>query len=187
MDINECKEKTNGGCHEYRSCTNTPGSFICGLCKSGYIEDGDAGCKLSDPCAAGVHNCQEDRFCHNPIPGEFYCQCPPVGYIGNGLECSPDPDLDGIGTVAMTIGCDNPKGCPAVSTPMSTLVWSQLFSCRSMLFDKFFMLCQAVYTCIVTYSQYGIQLLRPASSQIFLFIVANISCVCTSNGPKPWH
>ena len=43
-DVNECATN-NGGCHSRRKCTNTVGGRTCGDCPSGYVNDGDTGCK----------------------------------------------------------------------------------------------------------------------------------------------
>lgn len=73
MDVNECQETMNGGCSDLRECENTLGSFRCGPCPAGYVEDGDLHCQFSDPCAAGVHNCQKMEYCNNYAIGEFHC------------------------------------------------------------------------------------------------------------------
>ena len=73
VDVNECQESVNGGCSELRECENTMGSFRCGPCPAGYVEDGDFGCQFSDPCAAGVHNCQKTEYCNNYALGQFNC------------------------------------------------------------------------------------------------------------------
>ncbi|XP_019856518.1 PREDICTED: cartilage oligomeric matrix protein-like isoform X2 [Amphimedon queenslandica] len=105
-DANEC---TNGQskCHEHRECINTRGSYQCGDCKPGYIAQGSYNCALENPCAAGVHNCMMDEYCINTNPGEYECQCP-RGNIGNGTQCSPDSDSDGIPDTALTTGCSKP-------------------------------------------------------------------------------
>ncbi len=72
-DINECQQSPNGGCSDLRECENTMGSFQCGPCPPGYVEDGDFNCRFSDPCAAGVHNCQKTEYCNNHAVGEFHC------------------------------------------------------------------------------------------------------------------
>lgn len=112
-DINECMESENGGCSPFRNCTNTAGSYFCGPCRTGYTEQGTHGCILTNPCQAGQHNCERNEYCHNPAPGAYYCECP-QGFIGNGLQCSPDVDLDGYPSTALTIGCDSPP-CVVVS------------------------------------------------------------------------
>ena len=76
------------------------------------MERGPLDCVLSDPCAAGEHYCEENAYCINHIPGEFYCECP-IGMFGNGRQCAADDDLDGIPNTLLTIGCDNPP-CPLV-------------------------------------------------------------------------
>ena len=43
-DVNECL-KSNGGCDSKRTCSNTVGGRTCGNCPSGYVNDGDTGCK----------------------------------------------------------------------------------------------------------------------------------------------
>ena len=63
----------NGGCDVLRECENTMGSYICGPCVPGYVEDGALGCKFSDPCAAGVHDCQKVEYCDNYEVGEYQC------------------------------------------------------------------------------------------------------------------
>ena len=44
LDVNECLEN-NGGCHNKRKCTNTPGSMKCSDCPPGWTNDGAKGCK----------------------------------------------------------------------------------------------------------------------------------------------
>ena len=73
LDVNECTASLNGACHALRECENTFGSYVCGPCAPGYVEDGPTSCKFSDPCAAGVHNCQRVEFCNNYALGEFQC------------------------------------------------------------------------------------------------------------------
>ena len=77
------------------------------------MEDGAFNCLLSDPCAAGQHDCERAEYCVNPEKGVYYCQCP-VGFIGNGRQCAPDPDLDGVPNTQLDVGCDSPP-CPVVS------------------------------------------------------------------------
>ena len=86
---------------------------MCGICISGYAESGQFGCVLSDPCSAGLHNCEKPEYCINHAVGEFRCECPP-GFIGNGRQCAGDPDLDGVPNTLLTVGCTSPP-CAVVS------------------------------------------------------------------------
>ena len=73
QDVNECQLTENGGCGELRECENLLGSHVCGPCPSGYIEDGPLDCQFTNPCAAGVHNCQKADYCDNYAVGEYHC------------------------------------------------------------------------------------------------------------------
>lgn len=86
---------------------------MCGPCDDGYVERGPSDCILADPCSADQHNCERTEYCINHEVGDYYCQCP-VGMFGNGRQCAPDDDLDGVPNTNLTIGCDNPP-CPVVS------------------------------------------------------------------------
>lgn len=94
------------------------GSFVCGPCNEGYVERGPLNCVLADPCSADEHNCERREYCINHEVGEYYCKCP-VGMFGNGRQCAPDDDLDGVPNTNLTIGCDNPP-CPVVSHTPTT-------------------------------------------------------------------
>ena len=89
------------------------GSFECGPCSVGYVEQGPLECLISDPCAAGVHDCEMVDYCINHQEGLYYCECP-IGMFGNGRQCAPDNDLDGVPNTQLTIGCENPP-CKVVS------------------------------------------------------------------------
>ena len=56
-DVNECLSN-NGKCANERTCINTVGSSTCGDCPSGYVNDGDTGCK--GQCRPNVSSCE---FC----------------------------------------------------------------------------------------------------------------------------
>lgn len=59
---------------EQRECENTMGSFVCRPCsEEGYTEDGPAGCKIGNPCLAGLHDCELVDYCVNHAIGEFHC------------------------------------------------------------------------------------------------------------------
>ena len=72
-DIDECRLSPNGGCHEIRGCVNTMGSFKCGPCPDGYVEDGPQACQFADPCAAGIHDCQKTEYCINHDVAQYHC------------------------------------------------------------------------------------------------------------------
>ena len=40
----------NGGCHPLRECINLEGSFTCGPCPDGYVDDGVSGCVDINEC-----------------------------------------------------------------------------------------------------------------------------------------
>ena len=48
--MDECLEN-NGGCHDKRKCTNTPGSMTCGDCPDGLINAGAKDCTGVFACA----------------------------------------------------------------------------------------------------------------------------------------
>ncbi|KAM7409619.1 hypothetical protein PAMA_001213 [Pampus argenteus] len=95
-DINECEGPNNGGCVENSVCMNTPGSFRCGPCKTGYIGDQRQGCKPERACGNGQPNpCHASAECIVHREGMIECQCG-VGWAGNGYLCGPDIDIDGF-------------------------------------------------------------------------------------------
>ena len=57
---------------QYYYCTQ--GSYNCGDCKPGYVNEGSYNCVLSDPCAAKLHNCMADDYCVNTAPGKYMCE-----------------------------------------------------------------------------------------------------------------
>lgn len=93
-DIDECAAPLKP-CHPLRQCANTVGSYSCGPCPLGYINDGSTQCLLKDPCVAKLHNCEKDAYCFNTALGVFKCQCPSRMY-GNGIYCLPYGVFDGV-------------------------------------------------------------------------------------------
>jgi cysteine-rich repeat protein len=67
-DIDECTLGTDT-CDPLVSCTNTPGSYACGACPSGYQMTMD-GCQDIDECAVSNAGCSTS--CAN-LPGSFEC------------------------------------------------------------------------------------------------------------------
>uniref|UniRef100_A0A669BF95 Si:ch211-43f4.1 n=1 Tax=Oreochromis niloticus TaxID=8128 RepID=A0A669BF95_ORENI len=95
-DINECDGPNNGGCVANSVCLNTPGSFRCGPCKTGYTGDQRQGCKPERACGNGQPNpCHASAECIVHREGTIECQCG-VGWAGNGYVCGPDTDIDGF-------------------------------------------------------------------------------------------
>uniref|UniRef100_A0A673BH08 Cartilage oligomeric matrix protein n=1 Tax=Sphaeramia orbicularis TaxID=375764 RepID=A0A673BH08_9TELE len=95
-DINECEGQNKGGCVENSVCMNTPGSFRCGPCKTGYVGDQRRGCKPERACGNGQPNpCHASAECIVHREGTIECQCG-VGWAGNGYLCGPDIDIDGF-------------------------------------------------------------------------------------------
>uniref|UniRef100_A0A672L577 Cartilage oligomeric matrix protein n=1 Tax=Sinocyclocheilus grahami TaxID=75366 RepID=A0A672L577_SINGR len=94
-DINEC-ENSNGGCVENSNCINTPGSFRCGHCKTGFVGDQVKGCKPERACGNGQPNpCHASAECIVHRDGQIECACG-VGWAGNGYLCGTDTDIDGF-------------------------------------------------------------------------------------------
>ena len=77
------------------TCTNTPGSFTCGPCPSGYDDTHGDGtlCTDIDECAAGTP-CLHGGLCTN-TPGSYSCDCSGTGYTGD--DCDTDIDECAIG------------------------------------------------------------------------------------------
>uniref|UniRef100_A0A8C6MMA5 Si:ch211-43f4.1 n=1 Tax=Nothobranchius furzeri TaxID=105023 RepID=A0A8C6MMA5_NOTFU len=106
-DIDECEGPNNGGCVENSVCMNTPGSFRCGPCKTGYIGDQRRGCKPERACGNGQPNlCHTNADCIVHRDGTIDCQdnCLTVPNSGQedadgdkiGDACDDDADGDGI-------------------------------------------------------------------------------------------
>ncbi|KAK7823853.1 hypothetical protein U0070_020524, partial [Myodes glareolus] len=76
-------------CAEQVQCFNTPGSFYCGACPTGWQGNGYE-CHDINECAINNGGCSVAPLvpCHN-TPGSFSCgNCPP-GFSGDGRECTP--------------------------------------------------------------------------------------------------
>jgi hypothetical protein len=108
-DINECATN-NGGCDLVSACTNTPGSFRCGDCPSGYT--GSSGhCTDIDECATGNGGCDSRTTCTN-IPGARTCGACPPGLTGTGATGCTDIDecLTSNGGCDANATCTNTTG-----------------------------------------------------------------------------
>jgi len=104
VDINECADSSHG-CDALVTCTNTPGSYECGTCPSGYGGNGQSGCFDIDECAQGTDACDELVTCANTAGG-YQCGACPAGYAGDGFSCA---DIDEC--AAGTDGCDELVSC----------------------------------------------------------------------------
>ncbi|KAM9807110.1 uncharacterized protein vwde isoform 2-T4 [Syngnathus typhle] len=96
-DVNECVSQP---CYPGVDCTNTLGSFSCGLCPSGYVGDGVVCTPTGTPVrgAPPPSPCSR-RPCH---PG---VQCFQSTHVAAGYVCGPcPPGLHGNGTTCMPSG-----------------------------------------------------------------------------------
>ncbi|WAR01795.1 TSP3-like protein [Mya arenaria] len=114
-DIDECLYD-NGGCDSRMPCINTPGSYYCDFCETGYIGTNKSGCYLDNFCISGAHDCIAEADCIYLGPAQYRCVCKP-GYAGNGEVCGLDSDNDGHpdkGVSCLDWGCKR-DNCPTVS------------------------------------------------------------------------
>ena len=118
VDINECKTN-NGDCDTLVTCTNTPGSRVCGNCPFGYNGDGEAGCVDINECATNNGGCDKTVTCNNK-PGGYTCGDCSAGYTGGGA--SGCVDIDECAT--------NNGGCSANATCTNT-AGSRTCACKS--------------------------------------------------------
>ena len=88
INKNECLAKTDN-CHEFATCTDTPGSFTC-ECLDGYRGDGINTCVEINQCAEKTDECDEFATCSNNSLGTYTCECF-NGYRGDGFKCK---DID---------------------------------------------------------------------------------------------
>ena len=118
VDIDECAVN-NGGCDKLATCTNTPGSFVCGACPAGYTGTGASDCKDIDECASNHGGCDSLTLCINTA-GSFTCGNCPNGYQGTGRtgcvdidECASNHgDCDALATCTNTPGGHTCGDCP---------------------------------------------------------------------------
>jgi hypothetical protein len=89
-DIDECATN-NGGCDPHRTCNNSPGSFACGSCASGYMPSGSTGCANFDPCAMNNGGCDPLRTCKIEDAGVSCGKCQ-SGYSRDGDTGCVDDD-----------------------------------------------------------------------------------------------
>ncbi|MCA9518687.1 MAG: hypothetical protein KC635_27310, partial [Myxococcales bacterium] len=87
-DVDECASDALNDCDALATCSNTPGSYVCGACPDGYTDvNGDGTqCDDVDECAAGLDSCDDNAVCTN-TPGSFSCACA-EGFEGDGQTCT---------------------------------------------------------------------------------------------------
>jgi hypothetical protein len=117
--VNECAT-SNGGCDPLTVCMNTPGSFVCGNCPSGYTGTGATACTDINECATNNGGCDPLTTCTN-MPGGFTCGTCPMGYTGDSAsgcmdinECaSNNGGCDQLTTCTNTPGSFTCGACPS--------------------------------------------------------------------------
>ncbi|XP_004716072.1 cubilin [Echinops telfairi] len=87
QDVDECSLQP-APCSPLVQCFNTPGSFYCGACPSGWQGNGYH-CQDINECEINNGGCSEVPLveCVNTI-GSYHCQPCPPGYQGNGKVCT---------------------------------------------------------------------------------------------------
>jgi alpha-tubulin suppressor-like RCC1 family protein len=102
-DVDEC---ATAPCTGGRPCTNIVGSFVCGVCPTGFAEHDSLGCTDIDECAVDNGGCDPLVTCTN-TPGGFSCGACPGGYTGSGTTGCTDIDECAVGNG----GCDELQFC----------------------------------------------------------------------------
>ncbi|XP_060048215.1 cubilin [Erinaceus europaeus] len=87
QDIDECS-LPSAPCSEHVQCFNTPGSFYCGACPTGWQGNGYH-CEDINECEINNGGCSEAPpvACVNTV-GSHHCGACPPGYQGNGRVCT---------------------------------------------------------------------------------------------------
>ncbi|KAM7237074.1 hypothetical protein CapIbe_011318 [Capra ibex] len=87
LDVDECN-LWPAPCSELVQCFNTPGSFYCGACPTGWQGNGYI-CKDINECEINNGGCSVAPLveCTN-TPGSYYCHPCPPGYQGDGRVCT---------------------------------------------------------------------------------------------------
>ncbi|XP_046865052.1 cartilage oligomeric matrix protein-like isoform X2 [Xenia sp. Carnegie-2017] len=105
-DINECLIPQK--CAQFSKCINTLGSYRCSACADGYYGNPYVKCNGIRYCSGNVGSnpCNKNAYCISKYQGRsFECSCK-VGYVGDGLFCGKDTDLDGVPDYALA--CTGP-------------------------------------------------------------------------------
>jgi RHS repeat-associated protein len=118
VDIDECAGLTRV-CDALTTCSNTPGSFTCGACPSGYRGTGATSCIDINECSENPASCSSLVACSN-TPGSFSCGACPSGYRGDGRICADINECaENLDTCDALVSCSNTPGsytcgaCPA--------------------------------------------------------------------------
>ncbi|KAM7416429.1 hypothetical protein PAMA_018474 [Pampus argenteus] len=119
-DIDECLgPPENGGCTANSHCYNTPGSYRCGECKTGFTGDQVKGCHGNGFCPNGQPNpCDTNAECIVQRDGSISCVCG-IGWAGNGYVCGKDTDIDGYSDNTLQCTDSNCKQDNCVFVPNS--------------------------------------------------------------------
>uniref|UniRef100_A0A671G2W0 Cubilin n=1 Tax=Rhinolophus ferrumequinum TaxID=59479 RepID=A0A671G2W0_RHIFE len=114
LDRNECSLQP-GPCSTLVQCFNTPGSFYCGACPTGWQGNGYE-CKDINECEMNNGGCSvaPPVECVN-TPGSYHCQTCPPGYQGDGRVCT----LIDVCSVNNG-GCHPHASCSSASLPLCT-------------------------------------------------------------------
>uniref|UniRef100_A0A452U8T7 Cubilin n=1 Tax=Ursus maritimus TaxID=29073 RepID=A0A452U8T7_URSMA len=87
LDIDECSLQ-HAPCSALVQCFNTPGSFYCGACPTGWQGNGYS-CQDINECEINNGGCSvaPPVTCVNTL-GSYHCQACPPGYQGDGRVCT---------------------------------------------------------------------------------------------------
>ncbi|XP_004715325.1 stabilin-1 [Echinops telfairi] len=98
----------HGGCSEHASCSQV-GTVVTCTCLPDYEGDGWI-CQARNPCEDGHRGgCSEHADCQSTGPNTRRCECH-TGYVGDGLQCLPEPELP------VDRCLDQPRPCHADAT-----------------------------------------------------------------------
>lgn len=112
VDIDECATASKNDCHEKNLfCVNSPGSYSCSRCKSGFSFDEQlAVCRDVNECDQQPYPCKAGQSCRNLV-GSFRCSCQ-VGYeMDRGGYCVDVNECQlGTHNCHESLRCDNTIG-----------------------------------------------------------------------------